>query len=466
MKEKIVAFGLALFGLATIGVTQLPAKAVDTTRDCDQFAVIRCGALNENELRAEYNTNNGSGQNGYTSVQPDIQNIFSHMGIQGGALNGLVRGTVYRDGTVKVNGTTVATNAVMAARGLGGSQIPGTNAQRVSVSAMADAQAALVKMVNGEFKFAVMTPCGNPVTATPVPPKPQPKAECKNLTQEKISDTRRRYEAIASLEGGATVNSYTFVATRDGKQIDSVTKQGSTYTLDATEAGDYTVKVTIHTSEGPRTGDQCTKSFTIAPPTPHQPGVAIEKYVGTNQKYQRVGVNVEFTYTVNVINTGDVDLKNVKVSDTPDRSITLLSVSPSVGTITNNTWTYTIPKLAVGQTLSYTLTAKVPVYMAGKLLNTVCVDAPEVPGNPDDCDHAEVDVPPAPGNIEVCELATKKVITIKETDFDSTKHTKDLNQCKVAELPQTGPVDTILQIVGAMSLVGSGAYYLTSRRTS
>ena len=465
MKQRIVAFGLAVFGLAIIGVTQLPAKAVDTTRDCDRFAVIRCGALTENELQAEYNTNNGSNQNGDTNVQPDIQRVFSHMGIQGGELNGLVRGTVYQDGTVKVNGETVATGAVMAARGLGGSQIPNTNAQRVSVSAMASAQAALVKMVNGEFKFAVMTSCGNPVNATPVPPKPKPKAECKNLTQEKISDTRRRYEAIASLEGGATVNSYTFVATKDGKQIDSVTKQAATYTLDASEPGNYTVKVTLHTSEGPRTGEQCTKSFTIAPPTQHQPGVAIEKYVNTNQKYQRVGVNVEFTYLIKVINTGDVALKNVDVSDTPDRSITLISVSPSVGTIKNNSWTYTIPSLAVGQTLSYTLTAKVPVYMAGKLLNTVCVDAPEVPGNPDDCDHAEVDVPPAPGKIEVCELATKKVITINETDFDSTKHSKDLNLCKATELPQTGPVETIMQIVGAMSLVGSGAYYVASRRS-
>jgi len=464
MKRKIVAFGLAVFGLASIGISQLPVKAVDTTRDCDQYAVIRCGTLNENELRAEYNTNNGSSQNEYTTVQPDIQRVFSSMGIQGGELNGLVAGTVYRDGTVKVNGNTVATGAVMAARGLGGTQIPNTSAQRVSVSAMASAQAALVKMVNGEFKFAIMTPCGNPVTATPVPPEPKPKAECKNLKEEKISDTRRRYEAVALLENGATVNSYTFVATRNGKQIDSVNKQAATYTLDATEPGNYTVRVTIHTSEGPRTGEQCAKSFSVTPPTPDQPGVAIEKYVNTNQKYQRVGVNVEYSYLIKVTNTGDVALKNVKVSDTPDRAISLIRVSPSVGSISNNTWTYTIPSLAIGQTLSYTITAKVPVYLAGKLVNTVCVDAPEVPGNPDDCDDAEVDVPPAPGKIEVCELATKKVITINEADFDSSKHTKDLNQCKVPELPQTGPVEAIMQIIGAMSLVGSAAYYISSRR--
>lgn len=32
--------------------------------------------------------------------------------------------------------------------------------------------------------------------------------------------------------------------------------------------------------------------------------------------------------------------------------------------------------------------------------------------------------------LKVCELATKKIITIKESDFDANKHTKDLNKCK------------------------------------
>jgi fimbrial isopeptide formation D2 family protein len=357
----------------------------------------------------------------------------------------------------------------MAARGLGGTPIAGTGASRVSVSQMGSAQTAMVKFdSNGRFLFAIMKPCGNPVTATPPKPQPKPKAECKNLIQEKISDTRRRYQAIASTKNGATVKSYTFVATKDGQRIDRETKQSAGYTLNTSGPGDYTVKVTVHTSEGPQSGAQCTKSFSIAKPptpTPDQPGVAIEKYVGTDQKYQRVGVNVEYTYQIRVMNTGDVALKNVNVTDTPDQGITLLSVSPVVGTISDNTWAYTIPTLGVGQTLTYTLTAKVPVYLAGKLVNTVCVDAPEVPGNPDDCDNAEVDVPPVPGKIEVCELATYKLITINEADFDSSKHSKDLNDCKAPEvLPETGPIETAMQIVGAMSLVGAGAYYAASRR--
>lgn len=39
-------------------------------------------------------------------------------------------------------------------------------------------------------------------------------------------------------------------------------------------------------------------------------------------------------------------------------------------------------------------------------------------------------VPPEVKTIEVCELATKKVITIKETEFDASKHSRNLEDCK------------------------------------
>ena len=39
-------------------------------------------------------------------------------------------------------------------------------------------------------------------------------------------------------------------------------------------------------------------------------------------------------------------------------------------------------------------------------------------------------VPTPPVEIEVCDLETKKIITIKESDFDSSKHSKNLNDCK------------------------------------
>ncbi|MEO5499271.1 MAG: hypothetical protein ABIR46_02115 [Candidatus Saccharimonadales bacterium] len=47
---------------------------------------------------------------------------------------------------------------------------------------------------------------------------------------------------------------------------------------------------------------------------------------------------------------------------------------------------------------------------------------------------AVCETPEVPKDIQVCELATKKIITIKETDFDAAKHSKNLDDCKVVEV--------------------------------
>ena len=48
----------------------------------------------------------------------------------------------------------------------------------------------------------------------------------------------------------------------------------------------------------------------------------------------------------------------------------------------------------------------------------------------------KVSQPEAPKQIKVCELATKEVITIDEKDFDSSKHSKNLDDCKEAPKPK------------------------------
>lgn len=47
----------------------------------------------------------------------------------------------------------------------------------------------------------------------------------------------------------------------------------------------------------------------------------------------------------------------------------------------------------------------------------------------------KVKCPEVPKKITVCELATKKIVTIDEKDFDASKHSKDLSKCK--EVPPT-----------------------------
>ncbi|MGH7218353.1 MAG: LPXTG cell wall anchor domain-containing protein, partial [Candidatus Microsaccharimonas sp.] len=61
---------------------------------------------------------------------------------------------------------------------------------------------------------------------------------------------------------------------------------------------------------------------------------------------------------------------------------------------------------------------------------TVSVDGVEKTVTSENCKGSfkVKDVPPK--DIKVCELATKKIITIKETDFDASKHSKNLKDCE------------------------------------
>lgn len=151
---------------------------------------------------------------------------------------------------------------------------------------------------------------------------------------------------------------------------------------------------------------------------------------------------------------------------------------------------------------------------------------------PDDCYHTQLDFYLAPGydtittltgdderniagvlfaatekckeeekTLKVCYLKNFTIITIKESEFDSTKHSKDITNCKKpvemcpiegkedlpkddeacvetpvvpepvtpevppAELPHTGFASAFAPIAGIGSLTASGYYYLVSRRS-
>ncbi len=148
----------------------------------------------------------------------------------------------------------------------------------------------------------------------------------------------------------------------------------------------------------PDKDDACDNASVSVSKQPENPNITITKYVGTNSKNMQVTVGVPFSYRLIVKNTGDINMTNVVVTDTPEEGIVLLSAEQ--GTITNNTWTYTIPSLAIGQQVEFTLTAKVTAETEDGLVNTACVNAPEVnPGQPDKddaCDTATVTTPTTP----------------------------------------------------------------------
>jgi len=166
----------------------LPANAltISSSRDCDSNAVIPCGALSTTELRNDYNNTSYGG----------VQALYSQFGISSDDMAKIEStaqaGRVYKNGEVRVGDTVVATGAITAGREyIGGSSKTSAGGYTFytrppSVSFRVDSIAAFVVMENGEFKFAVLAACGNPVKATPIPkpkaapkPKPQPKPEPK-----------------------------------------------------------------------------------------------------------------------------------------------------------------------------------------------------------------------------------------------------------------------------------------------
>ena len=265
--------------------------------------------------------------------------------------------------------------------------------------------------------------------------KPEPVAKCEQLIFNRISRTDFSLEGKALAENGAKIKSYRFTVIDSGKSV-VLTKDVSTTSLKASsgrlnisEPGTYTARVTVKTSEGDKTNENCVASFKVNAPT--TPAVDIDKKVdGVDLK--AVEVNAPFTYQLTVTNTGEVNLKNVAVTDPAPNGVTMQSAS--VGNIKNNKWSYTIPTLKMGESLTITITAKVAKYIAGSLVNTACVNAAEVspsqPTQTDDCDDATVTVNPPVAVIQVCELASKTIISIKETEFDASKHSKNLDDCK------------------------------------
>jgi hypothetical protein len=172
-KIKFIAAAVA----SSLLMIAAPASAltIGGPSDCDDNAVIRCGVHSVAEIQSSYKNSQ------YT------KDVYQSFGIFQSDINEMdttaVSGQVTKSGSVTVNGVVVAKSAMTAGRQNISGSVESSNGNSTffkrppSVSFQSAELPSFVVIKNGEFQFAVIASCGNPVVATPVrKPQPQPQA--------------------------------------------------------------------------------------------------------------------------------------------------------------------------------------------------------------------------------------------------------------------------------------------------
>lgn len=277
-------------------------------------------------------------------------------------------------------------------------------------------------------------------TKAPAPVPSKPELVCRNITINQISRTKFEFNTSYTVNNTTFVGVKYIVKDQSGKiVIEKTVNNGSKLTLDIEIVGKFTISSTVITKDGENSNSNCEKSFEVK--REEKPSILIKKTVN-NQKNAKIEANTDFNYEITVSNNGNVDLKDVVVTDRAPANITF--VSADSGEIKDNTLTLKINSLKVGE--SKTITIRSQATATGMTtVNTACVDTPTIPGDNDGCDSAKVEIP-------------KKQTPPAPTPNNPTPNIP-------TELPQTG-ANTLSAILGLTSMVTAFGYYFASRKAA
>lgn len=291
---------------------------------------------------------------------------------------------------------------------------------------------------NGENSNANCEKSFETKAPTPIPSKPE--LVCRNITINQVSRTKFEFNTSHTVNNTTFVGVKYIVKDQSGKVvIEKTVNNGSKLTLDIEIVGKFTISSTVITKDGENSNSNCEKSFEVK--REEKPSILIKKTVN-NQKNAKIEANTDFNYEITVSNNGNVDLKDVVVTDRAPANITF--VSADSGEIKDNTLTLKINSLKVGE--SRTITIKSQATATGiTAVNTACVDTSTIPGENDGCDSAKVEVP-------------KKQTPPTPTPNNPTPNIP-------TELPQTG-ANTLSAILGLTSMVTAFGYYFASRKAA
>lgn len=113
--------------------------------------------------------------------------------------------------------------------------------------------------------FAIKMDCGNLITNTP-PKESKPQVICEDLTVKRLSATRFRLTARASVKDGAKIKGYTFAIAHGGNTVQKkkdTSANSASIEYENNDSGTYNVSVTVRSSEGPEVSNDCRGSFSV-----------------------------------------------------------------------------------------------------------------------------------------------------------------------------------------------------------
>ncbi len=387
-------------GLKAMAATGVNGNATEGG-DCDSNAIIYCG-VNQGSLASRYNSLDSKGKA-----------AFSHAGVDPSKFGHTVVGLVTRDNKVIVGNKVVATNVYTYGRqNIGNSvQIPGGAYMRhPSVSFKSPSITAYVYMEGSEFKWAVISSCGNPVKGTPTTPNNPngriTKTASKSvvtrgeqfgytITFRNVGNVALKNVLIADIlpagivpapgQSGFTYNpatrKITFAAVGTMNPGASVTKTFKVNTSATTPLGALK-NVACVTTNYNQTLPICDDAIVVIK-VPGVPSLSIQKKVSVNQP---VNVGEVFTYTIIVTNTGPKKITNARITDTLPAGIIAVD-NPNSRTVS-----FVIPELKIGESKTKSFQAKATSDAANDtdLVNVACVVSNETPTKK--CDDVPVKV--------------------------------------------------------------------------
>jgi len=390
--KKAAMLGAASF-VVSLGVALGFGMQATFAGDCSANAILHCGTTSRTDFISKVNANG----------QGDLKTIYNAYGLSTADYSRFAstaqNGLAYKDGRIVVGGQTVATDS----RSLGREAKPYSRPVVIGGKTYHESRAQDVFLSNsipvmvlfdskGQVETVVINDCGNPIKTNPK----NPTYSCDYLSKE-YAGTRGVYDfsTRTTTANGAKIVKVVYDF-GDGSATVTKTNPSEKVRHAYTKPGTYQAKVTVYVSVP--NGDtqviapagNCVREVVLS--EDKNPQIDIDKTAeGANSVFKDhviVGAGNEFRYKLVVKNTGNVDLKNAVVKDAAPAGITFLKAT--LGTVTDNVWTYTIPELKIGQSVTIYITAVAPKEFEGEIKNTACVDTGDITGAPDDCDDAWV----------------------------------------------------------------------------